>query len=583
MHHLTRLIASSALAFVALAGCGKKINPDAVGLTCDDKTDICPVEIALAPASTTYTNNKVMLAVTVTPSDHAPQHIQLTRNDQPWMTLSAPFTFFWDTASETEGTYNIIASASVGGDVINSNTITVVVDRTAPTVTLHPGNNATNVALSDPIELVFSEAIDPSTVSTSSVTLKDGVGNDLTATSTLSTDMKTLTVTIGKPITNFPVAINGVLNGTVKDPAGNALVSPAAWSWMAPLWVKLPSFLGSSPRLAKDPSGNPFMLYQLPPASASVFPTLALVHYVIGSTWDTTIPAPTTAMANSLALAVDGTGAPIVGWGDPSSSHVTVSRYTASAWVPYTGNADTGLTGQTGVQSIALDAQGNPIVGLSDITEQMSPPGGDVARWMTTAWQLLTPFPQGFANPPFLATDSTGAPTALAGQTLQRLVNQSWLNIPLPPSPQTAEATLAIDSQDRPVLLFSATAGAAFVLTASTYANTWTPFSPAVTNTPQPIQEAHIAIAPGDIPVVAWAQPNGSGQDLLVGRYTPAAGTQPAAWNTTFGSINALGAGTGKAGDAQLFVDSAGRPCVAFDEFSTSTNSTSVYVWKSNL
>jgi hypothetical protein len=581
MHHLTRLIASSSLAFIALAGCGKKINPDSVGLTCDDKTDICPVEIALTPPSTTYTNNKVPITVSVTPADHAPTHIQLTRNDQPWMTLSSPFTFLWDTAAETEGTYNIIASASVGGDVINSNTITVVVDRTPPTVTLHPLNGASNVALSDPVQLAFSEPIDPSTVSATSVTLKDAVGNDLSASSTLSSDMKTLTVAIGVPITNFPVTISGVLNGTVKDPAGNALVSPAAWSWTAPLWVKLPSFLGSSPRLAKTPSGDPFLLYELPPASQGVYPTLALVHYAAGSTWDTTIPAPTTATVNSVALAVDTMAAPIVVWGDPNISHVMASRYTASAWVPYPGNVDAGLTGQPGVQSIALDSQGDPIVGLSDITEQMSPPAGEVARWATTTWQLT--LTQGFPSPPFIAVDSTDAPTALSGQTLQRFVNQSWLNIPLPSPSQFAEPTLAIDSLDRPVLLFSSGSSAPFALTVSTYANVWTPFSPAAASTNQPVIEGHLAMAPGDIPVVVWAQANGSGQDLMVARYTPAAGTQPAAWNTSFGTVNALGAGVGKAGNAQLFVDSAGRPCVAFDEFNSNTSSTSVYVWKSNL
>jgi hypothetical protein len=582
MNHLARLIASSCITLVAFAGCGKKINPESEGLTCDAKTDVCPVQIALTPAMTTYTNKTVSVQVQVTPGDRAPDHIQLLRNDQTWMTLSAPFTFPWDTTAEPEGTYKIIASASVAGDVVNSNTITIVVDRTAPTVVLHPLNAATNVALSDPVELVFSEAIDPSTVSATSVKLTDGPGNDLGATSSLSTDMTTLTVTIGTPIATFPVTISGVLNGTVKDPAGNALATPPAWSWTAPLWVKLPSFLGSTPSLAKDPSGNPFLAYLQPPVSSSSYPAMAVARYAAGSTWNTTIVPPTTVPVRTVVAAVDQNGAPIVAWSDPAMEHVLVSRLSGSSWAPFGTNADApGLPGGFNASSIALDSAGNPTVGIADSIGQMGTPGGVVSRWMSTTWQLLTPV--GLPTPgPFLAIDSTGAPTALAGQTLQRYVSGSWLTIPLPSS-QFAMQTVALDSLDRPVLVFSSGSSAPFALTVSTYANAWTPYLPQVTSTPQPLNEAHVAMAPGDLPVVVWALPNGSNQDLLVARYTPASGTQAAGWNTAFGVVNALGAGVGSAGHAQLIVDGASRPCVAWDEYNSSSNSTSVYVWKSNL
>ena len=583
MNSPIRFAALTWVALLALAGCAKKINPEAAGLTCDDNTDVCPALITLTPGPTTYTNTTVTIKAAVMPADHAPERIQLLKNGQPWMTVTAPFSYAWNTAGDPEGTFQIVATASIGGNVATSNSITIVVDRTAPTVQFQPKTGATNVALSDPIQVTFSEAIDPSTVSSTSVTLTNASGTDLGATSTLSSDMTTLTVSIGNPsLLTFPATITGVLGGTVKDPAGNAVASLPLWSWTDPLWVKLPSFLGSTPSLAKDSSGNPFLAYLQPPVSSSSYPPMAVARYAAGSTWNTTIVPPTTVPVRTVVAAVDQDGAPIVAWSDPAMEHVLVSRLNGSSWAPFGTNADApGLPGGFNVSSIALDSAGNPTVGIADSIGQMGTPGGVVSRWMSTTWQLLTPV--GLATPgPFLAIDSTGAPTALAGQTLQRYVSGSWLTIPLPSS-QFAMQTVALDSLDRPVLVFSSGSSAPFALTVSTYANAWTPYLPQVTSTPQPLNEAHVAMAPGDLPVVVWALPNGSNQDLLVARYTPAAGTQPAGWNTAFGVVNALGAGVGSAGHAQLIVDGAGRPCVAWDEYNSSTGSTSVYVWKSNL
>src|SRR5262249_8241129 len=136
--------------------------------------------------------------------------------------------------------------------------ITVVVDRTAPTVDMQPLAGASNVALSDSIQVTFSEPVDPSTVAPTSITLKDSGGVSLAATSTLSADGLTLTVTNwNRPAlaSSFPAAITESISGTIADHAGNAVVAPAPWTWIAPLWVKMPSLLGTSPSLALNSAG----------------------------------------------------------------------------------------------------------------------------------------------------------------------------------------------------------------------------------------------------------------------------------------------------------------------------------------
>jgi hypothetical protein len=568
------------VALLALTGCAKKTNPESAGLTCDDSTDICPVLLTLSPGPTTYTNSTITIKAAVVPADHAPERIQLLKNGQAWMTVTAPFSYDWNTTGDPEGTFQIVATASIGGNVATSNSITIVVDRTAPTVQFQPKTGATNVALSDPILVTFSEAIDPSTISSTSVTLTTALGADLGATSTLSADLTTLTVSIGNPsLLTFPATITGVLGGTVRDPAGNAVASPPAWSWTAPLWVKLPSFLGSMPSLSQDATGKPLITYLQPPANQSSNPTMGIARYTVGSTWDATIVPPTTNQITSTVSAVDPSGLPVVAWSDPADNHVRVARMAGSSWSMIGANADSPLpSGSNRVTSIALDSTGAPTLAIPVSTEQMGLPEPYIVRWVSPSWQVLTTtFPAW--STAIVTIDSTGAPAVLSSTTLERYVGGSWLTIPIP-SQDNPFASLALDSLDRTVLAIETGSVGSWSLNVSTLiANTWTPFQPAVTTSTQVGSEAHIAMAPGDDPVIVWSSVNGSAQDLLVARYTT--GTTSPSWNTQFGAVNALSGGV--AANGQIVVDGQGRPCVAWDEYNSSTSSTSVYVWKSNL
>lgn len=579
MTYRIRILAIVPLASLVLTGCPTKINPESQGLTCDPATDVCQVVLTLTPQGTTYTNGSVPLKVEVMPSDHPPDTIQLRRNEEDWMAVKGPsFSFMWNTAADAEGQYRIVAEASIGGHVVSSNVLTVNVDRTAPTVQLQPKPTTTNVALRDPIQVVFSEPVDPTTVSTTAVKLATGLNSqtDLGASSTLSTDHTTLTVTLGATAAlTFPATITGTIDPTIKDLAGNAVTGVPTWSWTAPLWVKLPSFLGSTPSLSQGPNG-PLLAYLQPATAGSGGnPTFGIARYAVGSTWDTSIATPTSTPIDSLAAIVDPTGTPIVAWGDPNDSHVRVAKLAGLSWTTFGTTADVGLSGASWrVSSLALDSTGLPTVAITGSPQQMGSPVGHFSRWSGSAWQLLDPSVLGV---PLIAMDSTGAPVALSNGALQRYSNGSWLSIPLgslQPLP-----TLALDSLDRPVLASETISGTTSTLTVYTFVqNAWQALGLPVAMVAAQIIEAHVAIAPGDIPVVAWTQTNGSGQDVHVARYNAATG----AWVTTFDVINALSLGGGRAADVQVVVDSAGRPCVSWDEINTA-GTTSVYTWMSNL
>ena len=76
---------------------------------------------------------------------------------------------------------------------------------------------------------------------------------------------------------------------------------------------------------------------------------------------------------------------------------------------------------------------------------------------------------------------------------------------------------------------------------------------------------------------VLWTQQGGTGSNrLYVARFN---GT---AWDTTFGVLSGVAGNNGDVQGADVAVDSAGEPTVAWSEEDTTTSTVAVYVWKSN-
>jgi hypothetical protein len=134
--------------------------------------------------------------------------------------------------------YNKIYSATVttgakdlAGNALGVNlnfSFTSVADMTMPTVmSTNPLNNATGVPRNKVISLVFSEAMDPLTISSTTLTLKQGTTpiagivaySGTTATFTPSSDLAALTL------------YTAAISAGAKDSNGNALTAGLTWSF----------------------------------------------------------------------------------------------------------------------------------------------------------------------------------------------------------------------------------------------------------------------------------------------------------------------------------------------------------------
>jgi hypothetical protein len=131
------------------------------------------------------------------------------------------------TASKTYIATITTGSKDVAGNAIAANqtvtfTTAAAPDATAPTVTLtSPLNNATGVAASQAVVITFSEAMDQTTLSALTFTLKEGttvIAGAVTSTSTTATFTPSAALTGGKTYI-------ATISTGAKDVAGNALAA----------------------------------------------------------------------------------------------------------------------------------------------------------------------------------------------------------------------------------------------------------------------------------------------------------------------------------------------------------------------
>jgi len=106
------------------------------------------------------------------------------------------------------------------------------VDNVAPIVSgVSPASGATGVSINATITATFNEAINASTVTTTTFQLGNGAGNLVSAT--VNTASNQITLTPSAPLSTSTVYTVTIVGGSsgVKDPAGNALASNYSWSF----------------------------------------------------------------------------------------------------------------------------------------------------------------------------------------------------------------------------------------------------------------------------------------------------------------------------------------------------------------
>jgi Domain of unknown function (DUF4082)/Bacterial Ig-like domain len=110
------------------------------------------------------------------------------------------------------------------------------VDTTAPTVSSTlPASGATGVGSTAPVRVVFSEAIDPATVGSTTLELRTAANALVPAVITYDVPTRTATLTPSSPLaasSTFTASVRGgSTDPRIKDLAGNALASTVSWTF----------------------------------------------------------------------------------------------------------------------------------------------------------------------------------------------------------------------------------------------------------------------------------------------------------------------------------------------------------------
>ena len=164
-----------------------------------------------------FVNGKLSLQVDI---EGEVKTVDILKNSEVFKTLTSPFVFIWDTSKEKEGTYTIQARVTQQ-DIYVSKPLTLTVDRTAPSLEEVTPLAEEPSTMYEQIKVYFSEAVDASTVNSSTIVLKyqDAV---VPTTITLSEDKNSLTIEPQATTITLPATLNLRLQG-IKDLAGNAL------------------------------------------------------------------------------------------------------------------------------------------------------------------------------------------------------------------------------------------------------------------------------------------------------------------------------------------------------------------------
>ncbi len=337
------------------------------------------------------------------------------------------------------------ALARNGAVTLDSNTVGLGIpaDTTRPTVSsTDPANAATGVAINKKIAVIFSEAMDPSTINTTNFTLKQG-----------TTPVPGTVTYVGTTATFAPasaLAINTTYTGTittgVKDLAGNAMASAFGWSFTtgsgadttaptvsytdpanAATGVAINKKIAASFSKTMDPSTISTTTFTL---QQGITPVAGTVTYA--GTTATFAPAsglaPNTVYTATITTgAKDLAGNPLLSnfaWSFTSGATADTTRPTVSSTVP--ANAGTGVAINQNINATFSEAM-NPLT-ISTANFTVAGPGatpvtGTVTYDVINKIATFTPASNLAVNTTYTATITTGVQD-LAGNALAS--NFAW-------------------------------------------------------------------------------------------------------------------------------------------------------------
>ncbi len=283
--------------------------------------------------------------------------------------------------------------------MVTSAAKTVIVDRTAPSITAFmPANNAKNVYFKDEISVTFNEAVQPSSLTATSVILEQSpIPVRIVIPTALTLDAmgkKLIIKPTSRPNLGGPIFFKVE---SVKDLAGNAMELTSSVfevpEWQAPggtaaLDLNPALTADTAPQsLAVDSSGNQVIAWsESDGTSSNVY-----VKRWNGSSWTqvgtTFLDFETNKDAIGPALKLDSSGNPVVAWseGNGNANTIYVKRWNGSAWVQVGSSAvSTNFNAKT--PALALDSSGNPVVVWRESFTAPTFSNIQIRRWDGSAW-----------------------------------------------------------------------------------------------------------------------------------------------------------------------------------------------------
>jgi hypothetical protein len=165
----------------------------------------------------------------------------------PTVDLAGGTTYTATVRGGTAGVQDVAANPLASDSVWS---FTTAGDATAPTITSRsPLAGATGVAIGANVTATFSEAVDGTTINTTTVELRSPAGVLMPAVVSLNASARTVTLNPTGNLVNgttYTATVRGGVSG-VKDLAGNALSADAVWSFTTAPDTTLPTIASRSP------------------------------------------------------------------------------------------------------------------------------------------------------------------------------------------------------------------------------------------------------------------------------------------------------------------------------------------------
>jgi tetrahydromethanopterin S-methyltransferase subunit B len=408
------------------------------------------------------------------------------------------------------------ALARNGAVTLDSNTVGLGIpaDTTRPTVSsTDPANAATGVAINKKIAASFSEAMDPSTITTATFTLKQGA----TAVSGTVTYVGTTATFAPASALAISTTYTATITTGVKDLAGNAIASVFGWSFTtgagsdttAPTvshtdpansatGVAINKKIAAAFGEAMDPLTISTATFTLKQGST---PVAGTVTYA--GTTATLAPAsdlaPNTVYTATITTgATDLAGNPLISnfaWIFTTGATADTTRPTVSSTVP--ANASTGVAINQHINATFSEAMNPSTISTANFTVAgpgVTPVIGTVAYDVVSKIATFTPASNLAANTVYAATITIGAKD-LADNALAS--NFAWSFTTA--AATTGQAAVALGSAST----FAVLAGSAVTSTGGTMVNGDLGISPGTTLTGAPTVNGTTHLAD---PVAAQAQ-----------------------------------------------------------------------------